>query len=80
VNDDLVFTATRWDLHEASLVSVPADHLSGIRSMGSGLDRPLLIFGGAAGHHDVRARMLVRQRMAIRQSMHDRQARLIGRT
>ncbi|HMF50184.1 MAG TPA: hypothetical protein VK603_16140 [Candidatus Saccharimonadales bacterium] len=40
-DDNLTFTATRWDLHEASLVAVPADHLSGIRSIGSGADRSL---------------------------------------
>jgi phage head maturation protease len=34
-DDNLTFTATRWDLHEGSLVSVPADHLSGIRSLGN---------------------------------------------
>jgi HK97 family phage prohead protease len=74
-NDDLVFTATRWDLHEASLVSVPADPLSGIRSMGSGIDRPLVIRGGAGGHHDVRFRMLARERMAIRARMVERAGR-----
>jgi phage head maturation protease len=62
-DDDLTFTATRWDLHEGSLVSVPADHLSGIRSLG-GLDRAYS-FNNVA---DVRTRMLVRQRMTERQS------------
>jgi hypothetical protein len=58
----LTFTATKWDLHEASLVSVPADHLSGVRSM-SGADRAF------ASNHiaDTRTRMLVRQRMTERQ-------------
>jgi hypothetical protein len=76
--DGLVYTATRWSLHEGSLVSVPADSLSGIRSFGSGTDRA---FGGVGQHHgvaDIRARMNARQRMYIRQSMCDRQARLIG--
>jgi hypothetical protein len=74
----LTFTATKWDLHEGSLVSVPADALSGIRSMGSGLDRA---FGGVGHHHgvaDIRARMNARQRMHVRQSMYNRQARAIG--
>jgi Caudovirus prohead serine protease len=62
-DDDLTFTATRWDLHEGSLVSVPADHLSGIRSLGGG-DRAL-VFNNIV---DVRARMLARQRMTERQT------------
>lgn len=37
--DDLTFTAIKWSLHEASLVSVPADPQSYIRSLGSGKDR-----------------------------------------
>lgn len=40
-DDDLTFTATRWELLEASLVSVPADGSAGIRSLGSGGDRPV---------------------------------------
>jgi phage head maturation protease len=76
-DDDLTFTATKWDLLEASLVSVPADHLSGIRSMmGSGVDRAMIIGGGVA---DVRQRMLSRHRMLIKQRMHEAQARVIGR-
>jgi Caudovirus prohead serine protease len=62
----LTFTATRWDLHEASLVTVPADQHSSIRSMGGGLEpasHGLLPFNIA----DVRTRMLARQRMAERQ-------------
>jgi phage head maturation protease len=38
-DDNLVFTATRWTLHDASLVSVPADQFSGIRAFGSDADR-----------------------------------------
>jgi phage head maturation protease len=48
--DSLTFTAVRWSLHEGSLVSVPADALSGIRSIGGGDDIA-----------DVRARMQARQ-------------------
>jgi len=53
-DDNLTFTATRWSLHEGSLVSVPADHLSGIRSMGT----------NANTIADIRARMQARQRMS----------------
>jgi hypothetical protein len=60
---DLTFTATRWSLHEGSLVSVPADALSGIRSLGGG-DRAMTSDNIEA----VRSRMLIRQRMHERQS------------
>lgn len=40
-DDDLTFTATRWQLLEASLVGVPADGTAMIRSLGSGKDRSL---------------------------------------
>jgi hypothetical protein len=75
--DGLTFTATRWSLHESSLCSVPADMLSGIRSMSSGLDRA---FAGISHHGvaDIRVRMNARQRMHVRQSMYNRQTRVIG--
>jgi hypothetical protein len=73
-DDDLTFTATKWDLHEASLVSVPADHLSGIRSLGGG-DRAF-IGGGHVGA--ARQRMETRERMHVRQAMHDAAA-MIGK-
>jgi phage head maturation protease len=57
-DDDLTFTATRWCLHEASLVSVPADHLSGIRSFGTSGDTA----------EDIRARMGARARISARNS------------
>jgi hypothetical protein len=65
--DGLTFTAVRWALHEASLVSIPADKFSGVRSMGTGIDRAL-----ASNYNitDVGTRMLVRQRMTERQSAH----------
>jgi hypothetical protein len=75
--DGLTFTATSWSLHEGSLVSVPADALSGIRSMGGGLDRAFReapVFKIA----DIRARMNARQLIHIRQSMYDHQAGVIG--
>jgi phage head maturation protease len=52
-DDDLTFTATRWALLEASLVSVPADADATIRSFGSA---PTYV-------RDARARMAARQRM-----------------
>jgi hypothetical protein len=62
-DDNMTFTAVKWDLHEASLVSVPADPLSGIRSFGTGGDRAFVSNNFA----DARARMLSRQRMHERQ-------------
>jgi hypothetical protein len=53
-------TAIRWQLLEASLVGVPADAASAVRSFG----------GGATGYLvDIRARMLSRKRMATRARM-----------
>lgn len=40
-DDDLTFTATNWELNECSLVSVPADASSYMRSLGSNVDRQL---------------------------------------
>jgi hypothetical protein len=66
---DLTYTATRWQLIEASLVGCAADTASSVRSfIGAAIDNLT----------DIRARMNARQRMYIRQSMCDRQARLIG--
>jgi hypothetical protein len=65
--DGLTFTATRWDLHEGSLVSVPADPLSSIRSLCSGLDRAFVGTGNRA--FGTRERMLIRQRMYERQQI-----------
>jgi phage head maturation protease len=65
----LTFTATRWELLEASLVSVPADIDAAIRSLGD-------------LHHDdsndARVRMEVRQRIAQRQRMHDAAQIMLG--
>jgi hypothetical protein len=66
-DDDLTFTAVKWDLHEASLVSIPADSLSGIRSLGSG-DRAMAFTNIAA----------IRVRMQVRQRMHERQSAYFG--
>jgi phage head maturation protease len=57
-DDELTFTATRWQLFEASLVGVPADGEALVRGMPLG-----------TGHFDlesVRARMRIRQRMLCR--------------
>jgi hypothetical protein len=64
-DEDLSFEAINWDLHEGSLVSVPADSLSGVRSFSSGADRATPEIDQIT---DIRARMIVRQRMAERQS------------
>jgi hypothetical protein len=76
--DGLTFTAVRWSLHEASLVTVPADKLSGIRSHGSGLDRASVGVGGY-GFADVRQRMLSRHMIATRQRMYNAQQTVIGK-
>lgn len=56
-------------MHEASLVSVPADPLSGIRSLlRTGLDRAAFV-GVSDDVRDIRQRMLSRQRMATRARM-----------
>jgi hypothetical protein len=59
-DDNLTFTATRFQILEASLVGIPADAASAVRS-----------FGGAATGDliDVRARMNARNRMATRARM-----------
>jgi Caudovirus prohead serine protease len=65
-NDDLTFTAVRWQLLEASLVGVPADADSAVRS-----------FGGVAGHDD--GVTDIRVRMQARQRMHERAQAMIGK-
>jgi hypothetical protein len=69
-DDDLTFTAVRFQILEASLVGVPADAASAVRS-----------FGGAATGDlvDIRARANARQLIHVRQSMYDAQARVIGK-
>jgi phage head maturation protease len=66
----LTFTATRWQLLEASLVGVPADAASAVRSFGA----------GASGEfaNDVLVRMQARQRMFERQNIHDARRAVIG--
>lgn len=67
-DDDLVFTAVRWQLLEASLVGVPADSLASVRSLGGAHDTVA----------DIRGRMQVRQRMAQRQRMFNAQQAAFG--
>jgi Caudovirus prohead serine protease len=56
--DSLIFTATRWSLLECSLVSVPADGLASVRSLGGdGADH----IAGARMRMETRTRMLARQ-------------------
>jgi phage head maturation protease len=57
IEDDLTFTATRWEIHEASLVSVPADAPAMVRSSGSA-DAVSTIYG----------RMQARQKMIEQQA------------
>jgi phage head maturation protease len=66
-DDDLTFTATRWELHEGSLVSVPADASSMIRSFGSGTEHHRFI-------NNIKTRMRMRQRMAFNPAFGDRDA------
>jgi HK97 family phage prohead protease len=56
-DDDLTFTATRWQLFEASLVGVPADGAAMVRSMS-------IISGNEI--ENIRARMACRARMVAR--------------
>jgi hypothetical protein len=75
--DGLVFTASSWSLHEASLVSVPADPLSSIRSLGTGLDRAA--FTGTSNRtDDALVRMQARQRMSERQKAYDDRRTVTG--
>jgi hypothetical protein len=76
--DGLTFTATRWMLHEGSLVSVPADQHSSIRSFGTGVDRAAFV-GTINRANDTLVRMQIRQRMFERQNIHDAR-RVIGNT
>jgi phage head maturation protease len=54
-NDDLTFEATKWELLEASLVTVPADSEAMVRSHG----------GRTIGHKGaIRLRMRMKQKMS----------------
>jgi phage head maturation protease len=66
-DSDLVFTAVRWSLLEASLVGVPADAAAAVRSLPGGDDIDA-----------IRSRMQVRARMAQRQRMYNAQQRAFG--
>jgi phage head maturation protease len=77
-NDDpLTFTATRWSLHEGSLVSVPADQHSSIRSFGTGHDLAAFI-GANRNANDALVRAQIRQRMQERQAAHDDRRAMTG--
>jgi hypothetical protein len=67
-NDEgYTYLATAWTLFEVSAVTVPADALSGIRSLGSGVQASI----GNNHVGAVRQRMEIRQRAFARQRMHD---------
>jgi phage head maturation protease len=55
-DDDLTFTATRWQLFEVSLVGVPADAVAAVRLLGGYYD-----LASARMRMAVRARMIKRQ-------------------
>jgi HK97 family phage prohead protease len=57
-DDELTFTATRWQLFEASLVGVPADAAAAVRSLGVGFSELT----------NIRARMTARQNIVERSS------------
>lgn len=59
-DDDLTFTATRWQLFEASLVGVPADASAMVRSMSI----------GANTIDDIRARMRARHSIVLGHRRH----------
>jgi phage head maturation protease len=69
-DDDLTYTATRWQLFEGSLVGVPADILSAVRKLGNGSD-----FNVA----DTIARMEARQRMSGASEVSDIRSRMRAR-
>jgi hypothetical protein len=67
-DDDLTFTATRFEVLETSLVSIPADAQALIRQLATG-----------HGLDDIRARMESRQRMAGIDDNADIRARMLTR-
>jgi hypothetical protein len=66
----LTFTATRWEVLEASLVCVSADKTASVRSVGGG--------GRHVNNALTGERMLIRTRMHARQAMHNRQSAVFG--
>ncbi|MGY3506320.1 HK97 family phage prohead protease [Bradyrhizobium sp. USDA 4471] len=70
--DNLTFTASRWELLEASLVSVPADASASIRSLGSGQDRAAALpIGHRAVVHGDELVNVGRIKARVRKSMLD---------
>jgi phage head maturation protease len=64
-DDDLTFTATRWQLFEASLVGVPADAVASVRSL-AGKDKLSDIIARVGARHRMAMRARLLSRMATR--------------
>jgi phage head maturation protease len=75
--DDLTFTATRWQLVEASIVSTPADVEASIRNTDSAL--PKSVFARANTTADAIARAKARHAMHQRQQAHNARADALAR-
>ena len=88
-DDNLTFTAIRWELLEGSMVTVPADPMASIRSFGTGQDRALnddvrafvekaerLGFVLDVGRQPRNPALDAMARMKARQAMHDRTSAL----
>ena len=79
-DDDLTFTAVRWELLEASLVTVPADVMACVRTAGGDVAVPAAVWRVAdlIGRMKCRARMhgrasAMRSRSAARARMLERE-------
>jgi phage head maturation protease len=70
-DDALTFEATRWELHEISMVSCPADASASMRSLEYNSSN-------ADEIENIRARMMARHRMHQRESMMAAQQALFG--
>lgn len=74
-DDDLTYTATNWELYEASIVSVPADNAAVIRSLGSGADRALPGVALTSSQVDINFRELVERINVLESNLNSAAAR-----